>query len=83
MATNSKPVTVVIPYFSPEDPEIKVFVNFHEPDFSEGIFWVRPDAKGGWSVGKPILNRGPERLDSVIQKIRSLKLAEFTVSPER
>jgi hypothetical protein len=82
MGANSKPATAVIPYFSPEDPVVNVFVNFHEPDFSEGIFWVRPDAKGGWAVGKLILNRGPEHLDSIIQKVRHLKLVEFTITPE-
>jgi hypothetical protein len=83
MAAKSKPATVVIPYFSPEDPAINVFVNFHETDFSEGIFWVRPDADGRWSIGKLILNRGPEHLDSIIAKIRALKLVEFSVSPVR
>ena len=81
MAANSKPATLVIPYFSPEDPAINVFVNFHETDFSEGIFWVRPDADGGWSIGKLILNRGPEHLDSLIAKIRAMKLVEFGVNP--
>lgn len=79
MAANSKPATVVIPYFSTEDPAINVFVDFHEVDFSEGIFWVRPDAREGWSVGKLILNRGPEHLDAIIAKIRALKLVEFKV----
>jgi hypothetical protein len=83
MAANSKPATVVIPYFSPEDPAINVFVDFHEVDFSEGIFWVRPDALEGWSVDKLFLNRGPEHLDAIIAKIRALKLVEFSVPPMR
>jgi hypothetical protein len=81
MAADSKPVTAVIPYFSPEDPVVKVFVNFAESDFSEGIFWVRPDSNREWSVGKLLLNRGPEHLDSIIQKVRQLKLVEFTIAP--
>ncbi|MBI2681135.1 MAG: hypothetical protein HYX25_09045 [Candidatus Solibacter usitatus] len=82
MEANSKSATVVIPYFSPEDPAINVVVNYQEPDFSDGIFWVRPDADGRWSISNLILNRGPQHLDSIIGKVRSLKLVEFTVAPE-
>jgi hypothetical protein len=82
MAADSKSATALIPYFSPEDPAVNVLVNFAEPDFSEGNFWVRPDANGGWSVGKLLLNRGPEHLDSIIQKVSQLKLVEFTITPK-
>lgn len=83
MRANSQPAEIVIPYFSAEDPVVNIFVDFHEPELGQGIFWVRPDVSGGWSIGKLILNRGPEHLDSIINKIRHLSLARFTVVPKR
>jgi len=66
--------TVIIPYFSSDDPAINVFVDFHGPELGQGIVWVRPDLSERLSIGKLILNRGPEHLDSVIKKIQDLKL---------
>jgi hypothetical protein len=81
MTPDSKPATVVIPYFSPEDPEIHVFVNFQATDSSDGIFWVKPAGDGGWLIPKLILNRGQEHLNSTITKIRAMKFIEFVVKP--
>ena len=83
MASDWKPATVVIPYFSAGDPAINVLVNCHQRDFSEGVFWVTPNADGnGWSVGKLTLNRGSENLKPLIRKLVDVKLIEFAVSPK-
>jgi hypothetical protein len=78
LAADRQPATVVIPYFSEADPLVYVYVDFHEPE-SRGILHMVHDDANRWVNGMLKLDRGPNNFDSLIGKVRSLRMVELSV----
>jgi hypothetical protein len=77
--SSRKRATIVVPYFSHDDPCILVYVDFHEPG-NDGVFWVVHDSGDGWSVSNFAYNSPKNGLGPVIRKIRALALVQNTVN---